>query len=512
MMGIVADRDEVLKAEQVSFRDGPTWILKDIELVLKEGESLAVTGGPGSGKTSLGLILAGLVVPATGVLSVRPGLRRMMVSQQDQFMSLSGRRSTYYGQRYEHQGMEDTPTVREYLENIRGNSRSPEGTSLITGIMQQMQIGHLPERKLLELSNGERKRVQLAAALLQQPGLLVLDQPFAGLDTRSRATLAALLEKQPETGMSLVIICDEEQVPPGIHRVLELRSGKICQDAPREAFIPSANKHGPPPAEPDDRLFSVLPAPAEEFKEIVRMNRVNVTIGEKHILKDIDWQVKSGEQWALLGPNGAGKTTLLSLITADHPQGYVNDLVLFDRKRGSGESIWDIKRRIGFVAPELHLYFLRGAGLCNTIPGLNRKASRRYDPLRCMDVLLSGFRDETGFASPPTDVQMEIAEAWLAILNLHHLKKRLYVQSSFGQQRSLLLARALVKAPSLLVLDEPCQGLGHDQTRSFIRMLDTICSRINTTLIYVTHVEEEIPRCVNKMIVLEEGQIKSRLL
>jgi molybdate transport system ATP-binding protein len=374
--------------------------------------------------------------------------------------------------------------------------------------MQQMQITHLSGSRLLQLSNGERKRTQLAAALLQKPGLLILDQPFVGLDAQARSKLEELLEKQTEAGLSLVIICDAAHIPAGIHQVLELREGMINQCTSRETYVPSIHKNETGSGKTDDRLFSVLPAPEEKFTDIIRMNQVNVTIGGKKILKNISWQVKNGEQWALLGPNGAGKTTLISLITADNPQGYTNDLVLFDRKRGSGETIWDIKKHIGFVSSELHLYFMRGAGIYNTIPGLSEKAAAKYDSLSCMDVLLSGFRDEIGFTSSPTDRQRKIAETWLSILELDHLKKRLFIQASFGQQRSLLLGRALVKSPSLLILDEPCQGLDRHQTSYFIRLLDALCTRLNTTLIYVTHIKEEIPSCMNKMIMLENGEVK----
>ncbi|MGV8092043.1 MAG: ATP-binding cassette domain-containing protein [Mangrovibacterium sp.] len=500
--------NELIRLENISLRNGLSYILRDIHLILKQGESLAVTGNSGSGKTSLAKILAGLDYPSGGILSVRPGLKRVMVHQQDQFMSLSGRRSTYYGQRYENQGMENTPTVLDYLSKVQEKTDPFSTDNSLTSIMQKMQIDHLSQNKLLQLSNGERKRTQLAAALLQEPDLLILDQPFVGLDTASRLNLADLMEKLMKVGISFVIICDPKHIPSGVHQVLELSGGMVNQYTSREKYIPSDHKHEKEDEETDDRLFHILPEPEVKFNDIVRMNRVNVTIGNKEILKNISWQVKSGEQWALLGPNGAGKTTLLSLITADNPQGYTNDLVLFDRKRGSGESIWDIKKKIGFVSPELHLYFLRGAGIYNTIPGLKAKTTAKYDSLKCLDVLLSGFRDEIGFASIPTDLQREIAETWLSILKLDHLKEHLYVKASFGQQRSLLLGRAMVKSPFLLILDEPCQGLDHNQAHYFIRLLNMICVRLNTTLIYVTHLKEEIPPCVNKMIILDEGRVE----
>ncbi len=493
-----------IRLEHVFLKNGLSTILNDINLQLRQGESVAITGSSGSGKTVLARIMAGLDQPSGGQIEVRRNLKRVMVHQQDQFMSLSGRRSTYYGQRYENQGMESTPVVADYLRKIQEKTEASTAKKL-NQVMQHMQISHLAESKLLQLSNGERKRTQLAAALLEEPDLLILDQPFAGLDATARQNLTNLLEEQMQSGVTFVLICDPKHIPEGIDRVIEMQSGRVGQCSARQTYTPSIEEIKGATGKDGERLFNLLPQQDSEFADIVRMNKVNVTIGNRQILKNINWQVKSGEQWALLGPNGAGKTTLLSLITADNPQGYSNDLVLFDKKRGSGESIWDIKKKIGYVSPELHLYFLRGAGISNTIPGLKTKAS--YNALTCFEVLLSGFRDEIGFASAPTALQQEIAETWMSILNLDHLRDHLYIKASFGQQRSLLLGRAMVKSPALLILDEPCQGLDQNQSRHFLELLNTICLRMNTTLIYVTHMKEEIPPCVSKVIMLRNGEV-----
>ncbi|MGD9929727.1 MAG: ATP-binding cassette domain-containing protein [Mangrovibacterium sp.] len=494
-----------LEAKSVSLKSGQTSVLHEVSFQLKEGESLAITGSSGSGKTTLGRLLAGRVSPTHGNLAITPGLVRQMVDQQDHFMSLSGRRSTYHGQRYENQGMENTPSVRAYLQKVHEKSVKP--TNGMEQVMTEMHIAHLADRKLLQLSNGERKRTQLAAALLQKPDVLVLDQPFVGLDTEARENLTHLLKQQISASILLVVICSPEHFPEGISKVVELHNGRITQFTDTKNYQPTIFEEDRKTI-PQSAILSVLPPDNESFSAVVGMKNVNVTIGGKEILKGINWQVKSGEQWALLGHNGAGKTTLLSLVTADNPQGYVNDLVLFDRKRGSGESIWEIKRRIGYVSPELHLYFLRGEGIFNTIPGLSDKPHAHYDSLSCRDVVVSGFRDEIGFTSQPTDLQYDLAETWFSILQLDHLKNRLFLQASLGEQRSLLLARALVKSPSLLILDEPCQGLDPHQTRRFVSLLDEICAHLHTTLVYVTHLREEIPGCVKNLLLLENGQVK----
>ena len=495
-----------MQAEGLYLQSGLFYILEDIRFGLKKGASLALTGSSGSGKTSLGRIIAGLVSPTQGKLLVSPETKRLMVGQQDHFISQSGRKSTYYSQRYENLEEDDSPDVYTYLKNSCRKSGLSDDEKQIMEVMGQVQIVHLAKRKLLQLSNGERKRTQLSAALLQQPDLLVLDQPFTGLDAGSRDRFSELLVWLMNSGRSLVVICDYGHVPPGVHHVLELHKGKVARLVERANYAPPSVDYQTTGGA-DPTLFGLLPTPDETHLCMVRMRDVKVSFGGKQILSNINWEVKNGDRWALLGPNGAGKTTLLSLITADNPQGYSNDLVLFDRRRGSGESIWDIKKRIGFVSPELHLYFLRRTGTFNPAPGMGEKASTLYDALSCTDVIVSGFRDEVGFVASPTGLQRKIATTWLSVFHLEYLRNRKFHQASLGEQRLLLLARALAKSPSLLILDEPCQGLDPAQSRHFIHLLDVVCTKLNTTMVFVTHLQEEIPRCVNKLLRLNDGRI-----
>lgn len=498
----------LFKADSIAVRSGMTSVLDGISFELQQGESLAICGSSGSGKTTLGRLMAGQLKATSGLLELDESQIRTLVSQQDNFLSLSGRRSTYYGQRYENQGMENSPSIFTFLEKIAQKASTPEPAEAIADVMQRMRLDHLKDRKLLQLSNGERKRTQLAAALLEKPDLLVLDQPFVGLDVNSREQLTELIQQQMAEGISFVIICSPQLVPAGVQYTIELHEGRQLQFSPAAEFQSKLNESEQSLAPVDPQLFSGLAQNTVNYEHVVRMKTVNVTIGGKQILKDINWELKQGEQWALLGHNGAGKTTLLSLVTADNPQGYTNDLILFDRRRGTGESIWEIKNKIGFVSPELHLYFLRGEGIFNTIPGLQSKPHSHYDALSCFDVILSGFKNEIGFTSPGTDLQRDLVEAWFPALGLEHLKDRRFMHASLGEQRSLLLARALVKSPALLILDEPCQGLDEAQTARFVQLLDQLCTHLKTTMVYVTHHRNEIPHCVSRLLELENGTVK----
>ena len=217
------------------------------------------------------------------------------------------------------------------------------------------------------------------------------------------------------------------------------------------------------------------------------MRAVNAVYGGKKVLANIHWTVRKGEKWALRGPNGSGKSTLLSLITGDNPQAYANDLTLFDRPRGSGESIWDIKRRIGFVSPELHAHYTT--------------------PVPCWQVVASGYFESVGLHSPCTEPQKERIGACLGFLGIRHLGEELFTRISAGEQRMVLLARALVKDPPLLILDEPCQGLDRQHTEAFKSLVEHACRSAHRTLIYVTHYAGEIPGCVEKILRLDAGRV-----
>ena len=217
------------------------------------------------------------------------------------------------------------------------------------------------------------------------------------------------------------------------------------------------------------------------------MKDVDVQYSDKIILDGINWEVKKGERWSLSGSNGAGKSTLLSLINGDNPQAYANEIYLFDNRRGSGESIWDIKRKIGYISPELHLYF------------------DTY--ITAFDVVASGLFDTIGLFRLLNEEQVEKVESWINLLQLQSLASQLLTNLPLGKQRLILLARALVKNPPLLLLDEPAQGLDEEQTDLFKNITEQICEHSNKTLIYVTHLKEEIPSCVTKFIRLEKGKI-----
>ena len=394
--------DAIVKAVDLAYNVNHKTIFQHLTFEVGQGDTFVITGPSGSGKTTLARIVSGLLKPTSGQLKFPKEITSKFVPQQDDFLAASGLRVTYYSQRYENPNQEIVPSVQEYL------MKKVAGIELKTlqAVLKELEIEYLPERKILSLSNGERKRVQLAEALLQKPDLLVLDQPFVGLDIHSRETLFRILETQKKNGITLVLVSEYSLIPVFADQVFEL-------DKPGESYSISENK-----AEtPHFGLLNNLAEQEQQFDKIVSMRNVKVSYGGEAVLSRINWEVKPGEKWLLSGPNGAGKTTLLSLISADNPQGYSNDLVHFDRKRGSGESIWDIKKKIGFVSPELHLYFLRHRGLYNAAASTQVS----YNSLSCIDVVLSGLKDEVGFTTSGSHFEQKMAREWLHLLEMEHL-------------------------------------------------------------------------------------------
>ena len=219
--------------------------------------------------------------------------------------------------------------------------------------------------------------------------------------------------------------------------------------------------------------------------EVVKLNQVSIRYGERTILKELDWTVKCGEKWGLSGDNGSGKSTLLSLVCADNPQSYACDISLFGRKRGTGESIWEIKKHIGYVSPEMHRAYLKS--------------------LPAIDIVASGLHDSVGLYKRPHPEQMGVCEWWMDIFGIAHLKDRDFLKLSSGEQRLVLLARAFVKDPELLILDEPLHGLDM-QNRCLVKdVIEAFCQRKDKTLIMVTHYQEELPRCITHSIYLKRN-------
>ena len=480
---MIPGKEFMVKVDRVTIdRDGKS-ILQDISFVLCGGDHLAIIGLSGSGKTTLGLALAGKIF-YKGEIHFEPATQHNIawIEQQHHFKNLSNTTDLYYQQRFNSYDSEKTQTVEE---NLSGNANG------IEEVLQILKIEYLRSRPLIQLSNGENKKLQIAKALLLQPSVLIMDQPFIGLDTETREYLHDLFNKLAKQGILIVLITTPDEIPECILNVLFLSKGRVEAIENKKDFIKNYFLQRSEVKNSDINKKQLKKIPSffqpENFNYAISMKNVNVQYGEKKILQHISWEVKKGERWLLSGPNGAGKSTLLSLVTADNPQAYANDFFLFDKKRGSGESIWDIKRKIGYLSPELHLFFDQSCS--------------------CFETIASGLFDTIGLFRQLSAEDNQIVNEWIETAGIKELQhKRLY-ELSAGEQRIILLIRALVKNPALLILDEPYQGLDDHKQRELLEMIDTVCLEGNKTMVFVTHYLNKRPACIDHFLKLDKGKI-----
>ena len=476
-------------------------LFADLSLRIEAGQHWALVGPSGAGKSTLLAALAGRYV-VTGGPATYPLLAAEGADQADplfswrQRISLVGPRATfrasdhhgqlYYQQRYNAAAAEEVPTVREYLAAIR----APAGAVAwpYARVVDVLRLTHLQEERLIKLSSGETQRLRLAAALLRQPRLLLLDAPLTGLDAATRAWFDEFLALVAASGSTVVLATAPGEVPALITHVAVLAGQRIVATMPKRQFQPGYSPASPAPPLLDAAELRALSTPAADgpppYQTLVRLRNVSVRYGEKVVLDRINWEVKPGERWALTGPNGAGKSTLLSLLNGDNPQAYGKDITLFDRRRGTGESIWDIKWNIGYVSPELLHYF----------PG----------QLTAQQVVETGFTDKL-VRTAPTPAQRAQAARWLRVLHLAAHADQPLRQLSASAQRLVLVARALVKNPPLLLLDEPGQGLDAGQLTHFRAVLDGLCRATRVALIYVSHYPGELPASITRALRLSQG-------
>mgnify|MGYP000997887571 FL=1 len=410
---------------------------------------------------------------------------------------------SYFGQRYDRNYSDNFPTVRDIL--IKENPNKLE----LEKIVVQLNLGVKLEQPVIELSNGEGKRLQLALALLAKPDVLILDQPFIGLDTATRNQLHDIVKDVKEQNITVLIITTSDEIPDCVDQLFRMENGTIRvldENKDDVTVTVEAKEH----TFDWDRLKEIALTNVPYFDVAVQMNHANIAFGDKKILDDISWTVKRGEHWALLGANGSGKSTLLSLINADNPQVYLNDVSLFDQKRGNGESIWEIKKKIGYVSPEMHNHVLRGSSYIQSQAMAKNDFSLggfSQDKTTCFEIVSSGLHDQVGSSTRLSTMQQKTVLYWMEALDVLQLKQKAFYKTSLGQQRVLLLARALVKNPPVLILDEPCQGLDKQQTNLFTSIVDGICKHIEKTLIYVSHYDSDMPRCIDHKLVLEKGRV-----
>lgn len=495
-------------------------LFQPIHWSIERGRHWAITGDNGSGKSLLIGALLGRVMVASGricyyfdsdrgngrlyfkrgeIVVLSPEHHRHMILQYG-----------YHQARWQSLESDRAALVSDFLTGSNIERISPyEVTPLQTDeavyrarrdqAVALLQIEYLLDRKIIHLSNGELQKVLLVQALMQSPRLLILDDPFCGLDINSRTTLVKAVNQIIRAGaIQILLLTDRmEEIPEGITDILTVANHRIIAQGPKEQIInlestdPENAARTPVPRK--SKPSSPFPVWQSEFEVVagtdmlVEMRQVTVTYDETRVLFGIDWQIKRGERWAVLGHNGAGKSTLLSLILADNPQVYANDIKLFGKRLEPGTGVWEIRQRMGYVSPELQICYPGG--------------------WTCSEVICSGFYDSIGLYRDCSAEQWDQAEMWLDYLGLTATSKQPFYTISAGEQRLILLARALIKNPALLVFDEPSQGLDFKYRGRILNLLEELCCKTSAGVILVTHHLDEIPQFITHLLKIEQGRI-----
>jgi molybdate transport system ATP-binding protein len=505
-------RTPLVTLREVSIRLGDRILFPGIDWELRRGEHWAIVGPNGSGKSLLAGSLCGQA-SFEGTIAYhlgRPGapphhgwfprgsVVRVGAEEQQRFSRQQG---DFYQARWHATEAEAGARVRDLLERqsvealnpyeVLPALRDPEAFQRRRDqAVRLFGLEPLLDRHAVQLSNGETRKLVLARAVALGPELLVLDDPFAGLDAGFRDVLRSALDALAAGGLTLVIVTSRpEELPSCVSHFLLVQDHRTIREIDRSEARSEALRlrpEPPSPLPPPAPELPALPAPSGAAGPLLELRDVTVRYGGMVALDRVSLRVEPGQHWAITGPNGAGKTTLLSLILADHPQAYVNHVELFGRRRGTGESIWEIKSRIGWVSPELHAHFPAGT--------------------RAVEVVGSGFHATVGLFAGLDTAQRTRARICLDALLPEHADRPLG-ELSYGMQRLVLIARALVADPPLLVLDEPCQGLDAVARDRVLEAIDRAAASRRTTLLFVSHQADEIPRAISHQLELRAGEV-----
>ena len=445
----------LLEFKKATFRFYNSEVFRGTDLKIDSGKHLSVIGGNASGKTTFGRALAGMLPVIRGRAEFSITYDEIVFISFHAELKLINRENPYLQQRWNSFDSVNAPLVKDFFWN------DGELNTETQKLLKEFGAEALLHKKNIELSNGELRKIELIRALSSKARLIIIDNAFIGLDTKSRVILEDTLYKISKFKTLVLLALDTDDIPGFISQKLYCDNMQIYPDA---VYHETEETEDSLPAD----LIPFFPSASDD---LVSLSDINITYDGEAILKSVNWQIRAGEHWALTGPNGSGKTTILSLLIGDNPQAYAQQISLFGRQRGTGETIWDIKRQIGFISAELHQF----------APG--------HYTVR--QVLI----DDIAWIYPGIDRSDVLRRAgiWTNWFGLNLSYDIRFGQLSSGQQRLLLFIRTLIYPFTLLVADEPCHGLDSRNVRKIRDVFMFIAKNTNASTIFVTHQPRELP-------------------
>ncbi|MBO4404194.1 MAG: ATP-binding cassette domain-containing protein [Treponema sp.] len=522
--------NSLVKIKNCSVEKNGRTVLQNINFCFNPGEAWLVTGPNGGGKAHFLEALAGRAVfkktSADSQIENTFEQNTAIVSLEEAAHLIQEERER---DESEYMDKEDIGrTGRQYICEVLGGS-SKKGAPLppIAARLETMPevklcgVQNILDRGLRYMSTGEIRRTLLCRALLSKKSLLILSDPFAGLDAESRRILFEFFDTiskrktrtEDDSGFPHILLCMERfnEIPDNINSVIEFSEKKISFCGERKAYEKLISEKAEAYQKQNESIRKAFITELERIRketlplastqntgtasfctetphELISFNSVNVGWEEHQVLQNLTWKIISGEHWLIRGPNGSGKTTILELITGDNMQVFREDVRLFGKRRGSGETIWDIKKRLGIVSYRLHVEY------------------RMVGGTSLENIIISGFKDSIGLYETPTDFQKATARAWLKLAGFEGRESENFSSLSYGEQRAILILRAAVKSPEVLILDEPCHGLDDNYRTKLLDLIQTVAATGTTTLLHVTHDPTEVLDCEKHILELLPGQ------
>lgn len=489
----------LITIQDVFCRIAPQLTLGVDHLRIKPGEHWCVFGANGSGTSLLAALIAGrLIAGREGVryatdFNPQHDLIEVSFEEQQRFWEHDNRHDI---SDYDPSAVDTGTTVRAL---VCGTDESSVSQPALESLLVTLGIAHLAQRGIRYLSSGQMRRAMLARALFRNPRVLVLDNPLESIDKQSAHIIIEALQRWMSRDNVLLLLARRQGgIVPGLTHMalMQERANDVNGRWMRELVLARADSlpevvrsaHFLALTEPVGVIAGELPPPCvgrepppiDPDVPLIELAGVDAGYDGRLLLQNFHWQMWAGDHVLIEGPNGCGKSTLLALISGENHKAYGQPVSLFGRRRGSGESVWQVKSRFGVVSNDLHQRYIKG--------------------WRVLDVVVSGFFDSLGLYDESGSSEHNSARAWLRMMQLDTAERAWYHELSFGQQRLVLLARAMVKHPAILILDEPCTGLDDYYCRLLLALLDRIAAEGRTHIMFVSHTEGDVPSCINRYL------------